>query len=290
MDCSTDSFTIVTGASQGLGRAFAEECAARGRNLILAALPGTGLPQLSSWLSRTHGVRVEAVETDLTAEGSVEELARLVEDRGFSVDMLINNAGVGFGGRFSDSTPGENEATIKLNMLAVVHLTRLLLPELRRQSRSHVLNVASLAAFFPMPWLPVYSSSKSFVLAFSLALREELRGTPVRVSVLCPNGIRTNRGVREMIDRQGMAGRLTCMYPDEAARAGIEGALRGRAVIVPRAVNRAISALSSVVPRALSMAVIARRWAPDGEAKADRLPWYRWPARLWSRVTSGARA
>jgi len=235
-------------------------------------------------------VRVEVVETDLTADGSVEALARMVEERGLGVDMLINNAGVGFGGRFSESSPDQNETTIKLNMLALVHLTRLLLPELRRQPQAYVLNVASLAAFFPMPSMPVYSSSKSFVLTFSIVLREELRRTPVRVSVLCPNGIRTNRCVREMIERQGLAGRLTCMYPDEVARAGIAGLLRGKAVIVPRATNRAIRALSSLVPRGLSMAVISRRWAPASTPKVDRTPWWQWPARLWNRTAPGVRA
>jgi short-subunit dehydrogenase len=237
---------------------------------VLAALPGTGLPEIAGWLSRAHGVRVEFLEVDLTAPDAVEAVSALVADRGLDVDTLINNAGVGFNGRFGDSTVCQNETTIKLNMLALVSLTRMLLPELRRHSRAHVLNVASLAAFFPMPWLPVYSSTKSFVFSFSLALREELMGTGVSVSVLCPNGIRTNRGVRQMIDRQGLAGWLTCKYPDEVARAAIRLMLRGRAVIVPGAANRFIRAASSLLPRALSMAVISRRWRTERPQPRER--------------------
>jgi short-subunit dehydrogenase len=255
----------------------------------------TGLPELAGWIGRVHGVRVHALEIDLTADEGPARLARFVEEQGLAIDALLNNAGVGFNGRFGDSDPAHNETTIRLNMLAVVSLTRLLLPALRRQRRAHVLNVASLAAYFPMPWLPVYSSSKSFVLAFSLALREELRGTGVSVSVLCPNGIRTNRGARELIARQGLAGRLTCQYPEQVARTALRGLLAGRAVIVPGPVNRFIRLASGLVPRSIAMGVIQRRWNTQA-ARADRrsrrpivrasgwltgrLPWRRADARV----------
>lgn len=257
----SETYTVITGASQGLGKAFAEECALRGRNLVLASLPDTGLPEVARWIERVHGVRVHAVEVDLAADDGPARLAAYIEEQGLAVDALINNAGVGFNGRFGDSAPANNETTIRLNALAPVALTRLLLPSLAGCGRpAHVLNVASLAAFFPMPWLPVYSSSKSFVLAFSLALREELRGTGVSVSVVCPNGIRTNRGARELIARQGLAGRLTCLHPEQVARAALRGMEAGRPVIVPGAVNRFIRLASGLVPRQLAMGVITRRW------------------------------
>jgi short-subunit dehydrogenase len=275
-----ETCTVITGASQGLGKAFAEECALRGHNLVLAALPDTGLTEVATWIARVHGVRVLPLEVDLTADDGPALLARFVEESGLAVDTLVNNAGVGFNGRFGDSEPAHNETTIRLNMLAMVALTRALLPELRRRARARVLNVASLAAFFPMPWLPVYSSSKSFVLAFSLALREELRGSGVSVSVVCPNGIRTNRHARDLIARQGLAGRLTCLYPEQVARAALQGLETGRAIIVPGAVNRFIRFASGMLPRSIAMGVITRRWntkAPRSEARrAGRaLPWRR---------------
>jgi short-subunit dehydrogenase len=154
--------------------------------------------------------------------------------------------------------------------------------------------VASLAAFFPMPWLPVYSSSKSFVLAFSLALREELRGSGISVSVVCPNGIRTNRGARELIAKQGLAGRLTCQYPEQVARAALRGLLAGRAVIVPGPVNRFLRFASGLVPRSLAMGVITRRWTAEalrasgarrqGRRLAFRLPSWLSLRRAMARV------
>jgi hypothetical protein len=238
-------------------------------DLVLAALPDTGLPEVARIIERTHGVRVEAVEMDLAAADAPARLCALIREKGIEIDALINNAGVGYNSRFGDSTLGQNETTIELNVGALVRLTHMLLPQLRQRGRAWILNVASLAAYFPMPFMPVYSPTKSFVLNFSLALREELRGTSVSMSVLCPNGIRTNRGNRELIDRQGLAGRLTCAYPDEVARAGLDGMTAGRGVIVPGIVNRALCAVSGFVPRGLYMRVISRRWgALSGSAQA----------------------
>ena len=174
-------------------------------DLVLAALPDTGLPEVAWIIERTHGVRVEVVEMDLAAVDAPARLCALMRDKGIEIDVLINNAGVGYNSRFGDSTLGQNETTIELNVGALVRLTHHLLPQLKQRGRAWILNVSSLAAYFPMPYMPVYSPTKSFVLNFSLALREELRGTSVSMSVLCPNGIRTNRGNRDLIDRQGLA-------------------------------------------------------------------------------------
>jgi short-subunit dehydrogenase len=184
--------------------------------------------------------------------------------------MLVNNAGVGFTSRFGDSTFRQNETTIQLNIGALVRLTHLLLPGLRLHRKAWILNVASLGAYFPMPSMPVYSSTKSFVLSFSLVLRDELRASGVSVSVVCPNGIRTNRRCRELIERQGWAGRVTCQYPDEVARAAINGLFRGKPVIVPGAANKVLLHAGSLVPRTLYMRVISQRWKVDAAPRAKR--------------------
>ena len=264
-------YVLITGASQGLGRALAEEWAGRGRDLILVALPDAGLTEVTRILKLAYGIRIRAVETDLTASDAPELLVSLLRDEGLEVDTLANNAGVAFNARFEDSTLGQTETQIRLNVLALVKLTHLLLPFLRRHRRSWVLNVSSMAAYFPMPHMPVYSPTKSFVLSFSLALREELRGSGVSVSALCPNGIRTNRLTRSMIEEQGVAGRLTCRYPDEVARLAVRGLERGRAIIVPGAVNWILRWLSLLVPRTLCMRVISGRWGRRAQETARPL-------------------
>jgi short-subunit dehydrogenase len=227
MNNGNAAWTLITGSSQGLGRAFAEECAGRGMNLVLVALPDSGLNEVSRILERAHGVCVEAVEMDLAAPDAPAALCARLREKGIEIGTLINNAGVGYNGRFGDSTLRENETTIELNVGALVRLTHLLLPSMRCREKAWILNVASLAAYFPMPSMPVYSATKSLVLSFSLVLREELRRSTVGVSVLCPNGIRTNRSSRALIERQGLAGRITCQYPDEVARAGLRDCTEG---------------------------------------------------------------
>jgi uncharacterized protein len=254
---------LITGASQGLGRALAEECAGRGMDLVLVALPQTGLRDVARILERAYGVRIQTIEADLADPKTPRAIDAMIRAEGCAVDTLINNAGVGFSGRFSQSADEQNESTVQLNVAGLVRMTQQMLPVLRMQSRSWILNVASLGAFFPMPSMPVYSSTKSFVLTFSQILRAELRGSGIGVSVLCPNGIRTNRITREMIARQGWAGRVTCKYPDEVARAALAGLFRGRGLIVPGAVNRALIRASPLIPRGAYMRVISRRWGTD---------------------------
>ncbi len=260
MDENASRCALITGASQGLGRAFAEECAGRGMDLVLVALPDTGLPEVARILRHAHKVRIEAREMDLTDPCGPARLQETIEDLGLEVDVLINNAGVGFTSRFEDASPAQNEITVELNVGALVRLTQCFLPRLRERRRAWILNVASMGAYFPMPSMPVYSSTKSFVLTFSKLLREELRGSNISLSVLCPNGIRTNRACRQLIAKQGWAGRVTCQYPDEVARAGLEGMYRNRAVIVPGPVNKILRHVSRYVPSGVYMRVIGRRW------------------------------
>ncbi len=267
MTYANGKFAIITGASQGLGRAFAEEIAGRGKDLVLVALPGSGLPEVKRIIELAHHVRVEAVETDLEMPDAPVQLREMILEKGIEVDMLINNAGVGFNDNFENITLGQAETQVKVNVLALVQLTHLMLPELKGQKDAWILNVASMAAYFPMPRYPVYAPSKSFVLGFSLALREELSQGPVHVSVLCPNGIRTNRGCRALIERQGLAGRLTCKYPDEIARTGLAGLMRGRAIIVPGIVNKFLKFISGIVPRRIYQGFISGRWSRTGDTK-----------------------
>jgi hypothetical protein len=254
------TWALITGASQGLGRALAEECAGVGLNLLLAALPGEKLSRVAEQLAERYHVRTASLEVDLAAANGPEMLAQWVREQGVPLGVLINNAGCGYNSRFEDSTLRQNEACILLNNLGTVKITRLLLPLLQESPRAFVLNVGSLAAFFPMPFMPVYAPSKAFVVAFSLALRAELAGSGVSVSVLCPNGIRTNADCRAKIDAAGWAGRLTCQDAEEVATVAVRGMLRGNALIVPGSVNQMIVSVSKVAPRALINGVIGMFW------------------------------
>lgn len=250
---------LITGASQGLGRAIADECAARGMDLYLVALPGSGLAQVAQSIASERRVRVDWLEIDLTSDGALDRLIAALEGSRFETDLLVNNAGITSIGLFGKRRLSMHESVIRLNVLALVHLTHRLIPALKSRKPAYILNVASLGAFFPMVALPVYSATKSFVLTFSLALREELRQSVV-VGTLCPNTIRTDSAVNEYVDRLPRICRWACLSPAEIARAAIDGLLQGRAVIVPGLINKLVRAVGPLVPRSLVARVVRRLW------------------------------
>ncbi|MHB0897168.1 MAG: SDR family NAD(P)-dependent oxidoreductase [Spirochaetales bacterium] len=253
-----DKWALITGASMGLGRAFAEECAGRGMRLFLVALPNSGLPELAARIAKEYNTETRWLEGDLTKAETLEELRARILAEGIGIDLLVNNAGIGTPGTFMDHSLEYHEATIELNALALVRLIRFFLPELRKRKAS-ILNVASLGAFFPMPMMPIYSATKSFVLHFSLALREELEGA-VGVSVLCPNAIRTTDEVNLYINNLGFIARHACFTPECIARAGIDGVARNQAVIVPGAINQVVAMLAHIAPRRLINNTIRFYW------------------------------
>ncbi len=250
---------LITGASQGLGRGFADECAARGMDLFLVALPGSGLPEVAKRISGEQNVKVDWLEIDLTDADAPDRLLSALEKCGFKTDLLVNNAGIGSIGLFSESPLVGHDAVMKLNMLALTRITHRLIPELLSRETAYILNVASLGAFFPMISLPVYSATKSFVLTFSLALSEELRGR-IGVGTLCPNTIRNDRATNEYVDKLPLICRRACLYPSEIAHAGIDGLLRGKAIIVPGFLNKLLRVVGPLVPRTLVTAVIRSLW------------------------------
>jgi uncharacterized protein len=265
MSRTQPSCALITGASQGLGRAFARECADRGMSLLLVALPGSGLPELCDSIASERGVSVEYLEADLTEPSSLDCLLAMIRSKELKVDLLVNNAGIGAVGLFLDRSVEYHDAVITLNALALVRLTRLLVTRLGDRGPARILNVASLGALFPMPTFAVYSATKSFVLNFSLALREELSGS-VGVSVLCPNAIRTTPAVNGYIDKLGLIPRLACLTPERIARIAMNGAVRGKAVIIPGFVNRVAAAVSRFVPRTVVAKTISHFWGSYGES------------------------
>lgn len=263
----TPKRALITGASRGLGKALADECAARGMDLFLVALPGSGLPLVAQSIASERQVGVDWLEIDLSQDDAPDRIAAALDRRGFETDLLVNNAGIGSIGLFGDSPSSGHEAVIRLNALALVRLTHRLLPDLKRREAAYILNVASLGAFFPMISLPVYSATKSFVLTFSLALRDELRPA-IAVGTLCPNTIRNDRATNDYVDKLPFFCRWACLYPAVIARSAIDGVLRDRAIIVPGRINRVLRVIGPFAPRSLVTWVVRLLWGGfDKEVK-----------------------
>jgi short-subunit dehydrogenase len=233
MSGSSPYFAIVTGASQGLGRALATGLSRRGHNLLLVALPGTGLPELSDSLGVNYNVSVRFIETDLMNRESPGELLNFVRANVIETDILINNVGIGHGGEIGDYSDAAIEESVFLNMRCTTLMTNIFAEELGKRRRAYILNIGSFGGFMPVPYKSIYSATKSYIYHFSLAVREELRGRGISVSVAMPGGIITNDRVRKRLDEVGPAARFFSMEPDRAADYIIKGMFRGRKVIIP---------------------------------------------------------
>jgi len=253
-----DYFALITGASAGIGKALAIEGAKRNWNLALIALPGENLQEFSESLEKTYKIKTEFFEIDLTDEKAPQSVYEWCQNMDIQVDRLINNAGVGMGDHF-DSLPHEfYEKMMLLNMVSLVCLTRLFLPELRKCPAASILNAGSLAGFYPSPYKSVYAATKSFVNMFSLALREELCHSSISVSVLCPGSVPTNNDVKNRIPKNGYLARAAVLSSDRVARIAMNNMEKGKAIIIPGFVNKLYYFSGIVFPFKLSAKFLSR--------------------------------
>ena len=241
-------YTLITGASEGFGKALALDCARRKMNLILVALPGPELHDLADFIKVHHAVDVIIFEKDLCEDESCFELFNEVNRLRLQVNMLLNNAGIGSTVLFEDGNIKLFEKQIKLNVLATTLITHLFLDMLKRNSPSYILNVGSLASFFPLPKKQVYGATKSFIYYFSKSLRKELKKDKVYVSVLCPGGMYTNMGVKLVITAGNYLSRISSMDPGEVVPAAMNGLFGKKEVIVPGRLNKIFLLLDMLLP------------------------------------------
>lgn len=255
-----DRTALVTGASSGIGAEIARELVRRGHGVTLVARRADRLDALAAEL-REQGVRAEVLPADLADRAARAELPGRIDALGVTVDILVNNAGLSTVGPVARSDPAAEINMVEVDVVAVVDLCSRFLPGMVERGRGAVLNVASTAAFQPLPGQAGYAAGKAFVLSYTRSLSGELRGTGVTATALCPGPVKT-----EFSDVAGFTGEDETALPsfmweraDAVARVGVDALDRGRTVAIPGTANRVVALAASLTPKELLVPVLASR-------------------------------
>ncbi len=246
---------LITGAASGIGRAFADLFAARGYDMVLVGRNLAGLDAMKVEYAAKYGIHVLTIRKDLSREDAAQELYDAVSAAGLSVDVLLNNAGVGDYGRFVEIPWQRARSLAGLDMLTLAQLLQLYGADMARRGGGRILNLASIAAFEPGPYMAMYFAAKAFVFSLSQAVSKELEGTGVTVTCLCPGPTATNfeRDAHMSSENKWFAP----MTAEEVARAGFAALMRGKAVCIPKTRYRLLKLAAGFAPESLKRSLAA---------------------------------
>lgn len=248
---------LITGASSGLGREFARLFAAAGYDIVLVARRRQELDALAAELPPRHGIRARVLVEDLADPMAPSRIFDHLKSEDVQISMLVNNAGFGEKGSFAVLGEKRQMDMLQVNIAALTHLTRLFLPGMLGRRQGRILNVASTAAFLPGPNMAVYFATKAFVLSFSEAIAEEVRGGGVTVTCLCPGPTETGFAAAAHME-DSLLFKLGTMKAAEVAEAGFDGMMQGRRLIVPGWKNKISAASVRFSPRGLVLRLMKR--------------------------------
>lgn len=258
--------TLITGASGGIGEEFARQLAHRGDNLALVARSAERLNKLADELSRAHRIHAHAIPLDLTEADAAQKLFDETTRRNLEINFLINNAGFGSLGEFTAFSIQRDEEMIRLNISAVVALTHLYLRPMQASGAGAIINVASTAAFQPVPFMATYAATKAFVLSFSEALAEENRARGVRIMALCPGATDTNFFRAAEGERPPLRMIET---PETVVRSALHAFARGQSSVISGWSNFVVAQATRFVPRSLVARIAGRAMRQSFGAKAQ---------------------
>lgn len=269
------SLVCITGATGGLGRAFAVECASRGWDIFLTDLREEQLSDLALGLSSTYGIEVLYSVCDLTSLQSRLKLFQRIKEENLRFWSLINIAGIDYEGFFFEKTREQIRMILRINIEANLEMTHAILESRDENRQFRLINTSSLASFYPMPVKATYAASKRFLLNFSLALHEELRKIGGTVTALCPAGLPTTEGALRGIAAQGLMGRITTKNVGYVAAKTIDHALKGHSIYIPGTINRFLKFMGSIMPPTFVSRLIGIRWgmlSPEGKGRTAKSP------------------
>ena len=237
---------LITGASSGIGYEFSKLFAEKGYNLVLTARRENKLYELKNMFPN---IKIEVIPCDLSIDTSIKYLYEEIKKREIHIDILINNAGFGLFGEFLDTDINKEINMIDLNIKALVRLTKLFSKDMIKQNSGKILNVASIAAFQPGPYMSVYYASKSFVLSFSEAFRNELKDTNIKISTLCPGPVKTEFEKSAQLYDSKLFSIIKPIDAGDVARIGYIGLMKGKSIIIPGFFNKTAVFMNRLLPR-----------------------------------------
>jgi len=261
-----NGWAVVTGASSGIGLEFARVLARRGHPVLAVARRRERLEALAKEAAK-HGGRVEPLTADLMTDQGVTSLVWRTEELG-EIELLINNAGIANAGDFLGASLDCEMAAIRLNVDAVVRLTHNVLQGMAHRRRGAIINLASVVGFQPFPHFAVYAATKAFVLSFTEALAEELRGTGVRLLALCPGTVKTEIDV--FAHNEGLLGKLPSLTAEQVVKAGLRALDHGRVVKVVGGLNQFLPFMDRLMPRSAIRRVMGASVKPAGTLHAEK--------------------
>jgi hypothetical protein len=227
-------------------------------NVLLVSNDNDCLQAVVDDIRAQKGVESHCLNIDLMEEGAAERVHQWITHNNYEVNILINNVGIGKGGTFSSMTLKDIQHMMMLNNKVMVEMTYHFLPELLKQSQAYILSLSSLEARLPLPYKAIYTGTKNFVYAFSLAIAQELKFSNIKVSVLCPGPVLTNPDGLSRINAHGRRSKLLMMYPEQVAAIAIRAMLKGRRVIVPGFLNSVFFKLGAILPVGMKMNILER--------------------------------
>ena len=241
-------YTVITGASQGFGKAMALEFASRNMNLVLVALPNSGLQQLSKFIINNYHVDVQTLELDLSITASCYKISDFISKKNIPIKYLVNNAGVLSRGFFEDLDDEFILKQIDVNITAPTLLIKLLLDYLKNSAPAAILNISSMAGFFAIPKKQVYGGSKAYLTSFSKSLGKELKNSNISVTTICPGGLNTTTRLCYQNRIVGWITRESVLNPEKAAKIAIDAMMAKKKVVVPGFVNKCFMVLDKLLP------------------------------------------
>jgi len=247
---------LVTGASNGIGFEFAKILAENGHDLILIARTKSKLDEIQNYLLQTYGIEVYVIVCDLSQPGSCGYVYEQIKRMNLEIDVLVNNAGVGDWGIFVDSNIEKQGEMLQLNIIALTNLTRLFLPGMVKRRQGKILNVSSTAAFQPGPLMAVYFATKAYVLSFTSAIAQELKGSGVSVTCLCPGPTATNFQASTFSQEIRLNHGNKFSSPREVAKYGYRATLKGQVVAIHGFLNRFMAVSVRFLPQWVTLRLV----------------------------------